>query len=306
MSGCIYYDRDFINLLEQTMFSTGYDVLRERLHLSRKSNSLGYSVLSRSDLVLPSRPADTMFLLGSGGSINDLSDENFATIREQESIGINAWAIHPFVPSAYSFEFSKTPGPPGPERHVIQNRLCRPEVLERSPKLLFLRPAGPAHRIRSFSLHPSLRGEARIYGRFALPRNRPISISREMRRIFRAYSAGLIPFEILLDNGASVARLLTLSLLSGFKRVVLVGVDLGDSQYFWQEPSRVLFDKGVTSAFPRTKTSVHRTMEVGERAISISDFIGELSIIASEQFHAKIFVGSDRSLLSNTLPVYDW
>jgi len=283
-----------------------YDVLREKQHLAQKSKALGYATFSKSDLRQPSVGSDTIFLLGSGSSVNQLSDGNFATIGQNVSIGINAWAIHPFVPSAYSFEFSKTPGPPGPERRIMEEFLCRPQVLARSPALLFLRPAGTAAAARKFSLHPSLENQARIYGRFALPRNRAISISAEMRRIFRAYASGLIPSEILLDNGASIARLLSMSLLSGFKRIVLVGVDLGGSEYFWQESSHISFDEEVISAFRRDRSPEHRTMEVGQRVVGIADFIGELSLIAMDQFQAEIFVGSNRSLLSKTLPVFNW
>lgn len=283
-----------------------YDVLREKQHLARKSKALGYATFSRSDLRRPSVGSDTIFLLGSGSSVNQLNDRNFATIGQNVSIGINAWAIHPFVPSAYSFEFSKTPGPAGPERRIMEEFLWRPQVLARSPALLFLRPAGTAVAARKFSLHPSLENQARIYGRFALPRNRAISISAEMRRIFRAYASGLIPVEILLDNGASIARLLSMSLLSGFKRIVLVGVDLEGSPYFWQESSQISYDEEVLSAFRRDKSPKHRTMDVGERVVGIADFIGELSLIAMDLFQAEIFVGSNRSLLSKTLPVFNW
>lgn len=283
-----------------------YDVLREKQHLAQKSKALGYATFSRSDLRRPSAGSDTIFLLGSGSSVNQLNDRNFATIGQNVSIGINAWAIHPFVPSAYSFEFSKTPGPPGPERRIMEEFLCRPQVLARSPALLFLRPAGTAVASRKFSLHPSLENQARIYGRFALPRNRAISISAEMRRIFRAYASGLIPLEILLDNGASIARLLSMSLLSGFKRIVLAGVDLDGSPYFWQDSSQISFDEEVLSAFHRDKSPQHRTMDVGERVVGIADFIGELSLIAMDLFQAEIFVGSNRSLLSKTLPVFNW
>jgi hypothetical protein len=57
--------------------------------------------------------ADTLFILGSGASVEDLGPEYFREINSQVSVGINAWPLHHFVPDLYAFE----PVPEGDSDH---------------------------------------------------------------------------------------------------------------------------------------------------------------------------------------------
>lgn len=48
------------------------------------------------------RTSDTLFVLGSAWSINDISDARWKIIGKHDSIGLNFWPAHPFVPSIFS------------------------------------------------------------------------------------------------------------------------------------------------------------------------------------------------------------
>ncbi|MGC1298446.1 MAG: hypothetical protein WA869_25750, partial [Alloacidobacterium sp.] len=50
------------------------------------------------------RASDTLFILGSAWSINDISDERWQIIGRHDSVGINFWPVHPFVPRFFHFE----------------------------------------------------------------------------------------------------------------------------------------------------------------------------------------------------------
>ena len=43
--------------------------------------------------------SDTLIVLGSGASINDISPERWKAIARHDSVGFNFWPIHPFVPT---------------------------------------------------------------------------------------------------------------------------------------------------------------------------------------------------------------
>ena len=47
---------------------------------------------------------DTVFILGSGAIITELSPSQWELIRAHDSIGFNNWTMHPFVPTFYFFE----------------------------------------------------------------------------------------------------------------------------------------------------------------------------------------------------------
>ena len=45
--------------------------------------------------------SDTLFVLGSGPSINRIPQERWRAIAAHDSVGFNFWPYHPFVPTFY-------------------------------------------------------------------------------------------------------------------------------------------------------------------------------------------------------------
>jgi hypothetical protein len=56
------------------------------------------------------KTSDTLYILGSGPSINHLSSKCFSLIKEADSIGFNFWFAHEFVPSFYCFQHTRFGG----------------------------------------------------------------------------------------------------------------------------------------------------------------------------------------------------
>lgn len=54
--------------------------------------------------VLGYKRSDTVFILGSGPSINEITDREWRHIAEHDSMGFNFWVIHSFVPTFYIFQ----------------------------------------------------------------------------------------------------------------------------------------------------------------------------------------------------------
>lgn len=50
------------------------------------------------------KKSDELFILGSGPSINLISDKQWEHISSQDSIGFNLWIAHDFIPSFYMFQ----------------------------------------------------------------------------------------------------------------------------------------------------------------------------------------------------------
>ncbi len=77
------------------------DAAAEQAFVGAQSAVAGVAALTpaRVALGLRAKPsADTFFILGSGGSIEELTTQNFDEIGQQRSVGINNWPVHPFVP----------------------------------------------------------------------------------------------------------------------------------------------------------------------------------------------------------------
>ena len=248
-----------------------WEAARERGRLRSVSQTLRLPVLDSDALrrlqALKS-DATTAFILGTGASVADLSDKTLDYIQSQFSIGVNQWILHPMVPDVYAYEVD-------PDVRLLQ-ALDRPEVRKKSPYLLFLKPS----RLKDFSnasyLPDFMRERSFLYSRVNIWTRSEANIGRDFRGITRTISRLGNP-DVLLDNGASIARMIALCTLLGFRNVVLVGVDLNNVEYFWhRDPDLIArFNLGNFSSGQRGK--VHETLEFSSRPFSITTFLAEIN-----------------------------
>lgn len=50
------------------------------------------------------KTSDTLFVLGSGSSITDITDTQWAHIDQMDTVGLNRWPVHEFTPTYHVFE----------------------------------------------------------------------------------------------------------------------------------------------------------------------------------------------------------
>ena len=295
----------------------GSSVLRSQLFLSQARRDsyasrkiaveLGHSDLDVQQTELFDKASkETLYILGSGSSINDLLPGHFSTISKGCSIGINVWAIHPFVPDVYSFESaSQFDGVLG-EVEFLEQRLRRPEVLQNRPKFLLLRQKIAAGETQIIRFPDELRDHVYVYGRANLVTRNDRNLIGDLKRAFQLMMRPSFPDNVLLDNGASVIRLITLGLAQGFSKIVLVGVDLDSRPYFWLANNYQNRDPEVERLFPRRSGLPHDTLETLSRPFPTDTVITALAAVSEELFGAKILAGSPSSSLANRLEVFRW
>jgi hypothetical protein len=273
----------------------------------RVAEEYGYQALdSAGDFFGPGNSRETLFLLGGGSSINELSNSHFEHMRSQASIGFNVWAIHPFIPDVYSFETGKDKDGPSEDTQYISQRLLHQDVIEANPKFLFLRPTLPATPRNLVQVPEALRRNQFMYGRANLPTRNSSNLRRDIHRILQSYKLGEAPSNVLLDNGATVVRMLFFGALQGFKKIVLTGIDLDDRPYFWLSPDYAYGSEEITRVFPRRNGVPHDTLETTDRPFPVDQVIVALSQSLKDHFGISVYIGSSRSTLAPALPVYPW
>lgn len=280
---------------------------RDSLGSSRIAELGGYADLdSTSEIWRDSEKLKTMFLLGSGSSVNELDDECFQVIRDGISIGINAWALHAFVPDCYSFETGQDGDGPSDETKFISAQLERPSVVTKNPRFMFLRPTPPATVQNLVRVPQGIGSKPVIYGRCNVVTQSRKNLQSDLRRIARAAVRGRLPANVLLDNGASVIRLIWLSALQGIKNVVLVGIDLNSSPYFWYQNPESLKMARARQLVVRPTGTVHNSLETSDRPFPVDFFIEQLATVVCEEMGTVLWASSHSSSLSRFLPVYPW
>src|ERR1039458_7387443 len=102
--------------------------LRVQSALARRvADRTGLPLLEKLDLS-QIKTSDTVFVLGSGASINEILDRRWEVIGRHDTIALNFWPVHPFVPRIYLFENVDRAEGYETMFDVLQQLLCRRAV----------------------------------------------------------------------------------------------------------------------------------------------------------------------------------
>jgi hypothetical protein len=184
------------------------------------------------------RGSDTLFVLGSAWSINEISDERWRIIGLHDSVGINFWPAHPFVPRFYHFE------------NIALD--TQPVMFEALRRLLETRSDEYANTVKIITEVGKVEGRQLIfeipkgmkrnfYAGFSMP-----VVARNEEELYAGirYMQSLGCFTQrrhvawLFKYGGSVIAMMTLGVIMGYKRIVLCGVDLNNQDYFYHHRER--------------------------------------------------------------------
>ena len=249
-----------------------------------------------------SQTRGTFFILGNGATVNSLSQSDFSGIDEGFSVGLNGWPLHPYVPNVYSFEFGNDAEPLDDQLRNLVARALSKADRHRTP-VMFLRPSSRklphvAEWLESLDAH-----RLWFYGRANLVTRRANNVERDARAALH-YLSRRTSDSVLLDNGASVVRMISLALLSGFKEIVLAGVDLNRSPYFWFDDNFIETHGDFRQSYPRAASDSQLTLSTENRPFSTYELICTLAKVAEVDFGAKLFVAREGQSLSADLPTY--
>jgi len=265
----------------------------------------GYIVLDRAIRQI-NHPAasNTLFILATGSSARQLGKTEYKIIRRNHSIGVNRWLMSDFVPDAISLDSTKLSNVlasgVSEKMEIMGERLAL--FAKKSPdlKILLQRTPAPSTSLQHYPIPIALRGSVFMYGRANLEGASETSIGRELTAILAGESGYSIPRNVLIDNGASVVRLIFLGISQKYDDIVLIGVDADDRPYFHGAQDKIsnYFEPGVGEA--------HSTEDTVNRPVSTSSFIRELGAAMKSVNGPRLWVGSSESRLSDELAVYDW
>ena len=238
-----------------------------------------YQNLSEQEL-LASRKKDTVFIFGSGYSLNALSEKEWKFFEAHETLGFNWFVYQNWIRSDFhlirgisDFDFDKS---------IWKSDLKKYFDLINSKNLysntIFLIQKG----------FNAINGN-RTVGLKLLPKASKIfrwEKSRGSEPKF-SFNQGLTHHNSVLDETINFAFLM------GWKHIVLVGVDLYDRRYFWLPPNESRYIDSVRNF---TFNDPAREGKV--------DIIGKWKKIF-EQYNVTLYVYNPKSLLAEVLPIYE-
>ncbi len=287
------------------------DASRDQRATVRAAHSRGASPLDYATSELfAHHAAETLFILGSGQSVNELKESQLDQIRQSASIGINYWFLHSLIPSAYAFE-----GHPRQYGNLTHEQLrARDRLAVRAaeqfadgsaPRILHLRPVDdqPASL---FPLPDEILERTFLYGRANLVSRSARSLGLDLRLLALLAGKALLPKATLPDNGASVVRLIFLGIAQGFRHIVLVGVDLDARPHFYFSGEYSSFHADLMALKSPASGQQHETREAIHRPFDTLSFLSALGDVLDGRKKPKLWVASESSELSSFLPIYPW
>lgn len=220
------------------------------------------------------------------------------------SVGLNAWPLHPHVPHMYSFEFGNDTKPLDKELRGLVAMAVN-KAPDKPSDLMFLRPSVQKLPLVAAWLKSLAGPQVFFHGRINLTTRQQANLGGDIKWSLDRLSRGNSN-TVLLDNGASVVRMISLALLTGFKRIVLAGVDLNGSDYFWFNSEFIEKYGDFTVDFPRKAAESKLTLSTDNRPFSTRDFILQLAVLAEQHYGAQVFVATKEQALATDLMVFDF
>jgi hypothetical protein len=228
-----------------------YDLPRQAALARAAAERTGLPLLETLDLSKV-KTSDTVFILGSGASINEIPAPRWERIGRHDSIGLNFWPVHPFVPRIYLFEtVARIEGSEAIfdalqsvlNRRANDYRRVVKVISEVWPtdarQLVFELPEG---------LYPNL---YLGYSSTVIARNQKELIAglRYLRRLGIFAPGDRLPWHF--KYAGSVLAALSLAVRMGYRRIVLCGIDMGKAEHFYHDPQRYP-EEGGWEFVPRT------------------------------------------------------
>lgn len=205
--------------------------LRARAEAARKRTSI--PALDQIDL-LKIKSSDTLFVLGSGPSINKISSQRWQTIAAHDSLGFNFWLYHSFVPKFYFFESIEKPVSPEAFESYLGLTTSRAPDYANTVKI-----AMEFHRrgTQTFeNLPAAFKKNVFAVHKVEAPARNEAEFARALQYLQRRGAFRITGrFSSLLKYASSLTSILTFALKLGYKRIVLCGIDLKTPDYFFQD-----------------------------------------------------------------------
>ena len=237
-----------------------------------RQNRHHYPVLTESDL-RAARKSDTVFICGGGASILSISEEEWNNMSRHDILSFRTFPHQWFVPVDYHVTA---------EIDDVDEYAALINNNRRYDNTLFLVQQGlMAYMGNRLIGRLKLRAGARVFRYRRYGRGKTIPLSRGLNK-------GIV------HGHGSIVGMVNIAYLLGWKRIVLVGIDLYDHRYFYMPPdeTRAVEKEGLTFSSAFTT------------APGIVEQIGDWSdALIKEGVHVYSF--NEASLLTQRVPAFD-
>ena len=290
----IFYINSFLYTFTKFMISF-FNIFYLKYFFSLKNNLLELKI---------NKKGKNIFILGSGTSINKISEIQWEKIKNHTSIGINYFILNKFVPDIIQLELQSLD-----DRHldnliniisIRQNEFKNSQILIKSN---YLSLSSARKRLRFFksiprSLLPNLKFsiDFPVFGKNKVEFNKTLKMLKFLG-ILNLKSLLLIP-----HLRASIGFSCVLASRLNFNKIIFAGVDLNHTKYFFQKKIelferqyKINKDYFMKNVFSKNKDKNHLTNDESLHEITI--IVALILFLKNSKTKSQIYTFSDESAL---------
>lgn len=247
--------------------------------------------------ILARKTSDRVFVFGSGYSLNDIPDAEWAKFGGHDTLGFSGSIYMKKLPLTYLLlrAWTETSAGSLAWRNDANDVLG---VIDANPYLKDTVFAFPEGFTAIFS--------NRLLGYDLWRREQPTFwylADKVSQYPHRKLEQGLV------HGMSTLCSALSLAVALGYNDIVLVGVDLYDSRYFWLAPDKTLGWSEEEQKLVASDTTVRGAAVVSQHNTvnnGIVDYLGGWNRHLEKHYGARMSVYNPRSLLARTIPVFKW
>ncbi|EGV42981.2 hypothetical protein BZARG_1637 [Bizionia argentinensis JUB59] len=276
-----------------------------RIHAKLK----GYK--SISTYVDSKKKSDTVFILGSGESINDLQKEDWDKIKKHNIIGLNYSFVHPVIPDYHLMEMIPLKEMQNFFCKVTEERYKEVDVFFQYKHIL---KSGfdikdYVHKKRAYihvpHLYPTIYDDILALYFLDIKKKRDINFSH------------------LIHHNSHIGCAVMFAQILGYKNIVMLGIDLNGGDYFtnskikseafplnndYIEMNQLREKHNVnTKDFENNKhPTVNQKLLNNRGCVSMEVYFSLYNKIMLKDDKVKLYINTNKSILSEFLDVYDF
>jgi hypothetical protein len=239
--------------------------------------------------------SDTLFILGSGSSINKISDSQWRTIEQHDSIGVNFWVLHDFTPNILKFEIPKIPN----NRVELFLDVLQNKYSEYKNSYLVCNNRSRDEKVLKLITESVQRGNIYYPNYITGPGYSSKSFSRSIQWI-RLYNQRFKK-SFLVFKRSSLSMILSMADLMGYSKIVLCGIDLENTDYFYDDP---FYREKYPDAYSGQNIGVHITNDPAIHPLTMQTIISIFNDLVFQPTGKQLFTLSTDSALHPMLPIF--
>ena len=298
-------------------FRTSISILRhtiKSINSVKEYSNKGHNTFCFNQLK-KDKKTDTVFILGSGPSINKINKSQWNYINLKDSWGFNFWLCHHHIPDCffaqshidieedqrYNFEMD-----------TLMNQMLTDKIQLYNKVKFYLR----GDNVNDYKFQKSQFGETIFkndinYCFLSELIVRSKSKIRPYKLMIRMFKLGFFTNKSNISPipkfGNTTTELISLALISGYKKIILCGIDMNDGGHFYDEHIYLnkykLLNKLKNFS---NKSKIHPHMDKDQLKYSSKDVIKDLNRFSKEKFNAEIFVSNSTSSLYPEIKKYQF